>query len=77
MSAEVSDVPKSSVTFRLIFPEAFFRMWRKASCSPCMSATKCSVPFGRFRMASRFIISVEAALMVGKLLANPVSQSNR
>ena len=28
---------------------------------------KCSVPFGRFRMASRLIISVLAAAMVGKL----------
>lgn len=38
----------------------------KASYSPCRSARKCSVPFGRFRMASRLMISVLAAARLGK-----------
>ena len=41
-------------------PEALLSIWRKASCSPCMSLMKCSVPFGRLRMASSFIISAQA-----------------
>ena len=51
--------------FEDIEPEAFFSTCWKASYSPWMSVKKCSVPFGRFRIASRLIISVLAEAMVG------------
>ena len=52
---------------RLMLPDAFFKICWKASYSPCMSARKCSVPLGRFRMASKLMISVHAAPMSGTL----------
>ena len=67
MSSARMDASKSSPTLRLMLPEAFLRMWRNASYSPWMSATKCSVPLGRLRIASRFMISVDALWMVRKL----------
>lgn len=73
MASSLMAVPYISFTLRFIFPEAFFSMCRNASCSPWMSAMKCSVPFGRLRMASRLMISVEAALTFGKLLDNSSS----
>lgn len=58
-----------------MLPEALRSMCSKASCSPWRSATKCSVPFGRLSMASRLIISVHAASMVGNVWES--SSSNR
>ena len=65
LSCSRSVLPKSSFTLRLMFPDAFFNTWRKASYSPWMSARKCSVPFGRLRMACRLMISVLASATVG------------
>ena len=39
-------------------PEAFFNICKKDSYSPCKSLKKCSVPFGRFKIDARLIISV-------------------
>ena len=67
---EVPEIYEGTVevkSMRLMLPEAFLRMWRNASYSPWMSATKCSVPLGRLRIASRFMISVDALWMVRKL----------
>ena len=36
-----------------------------ASCSPCRSLKKYSVPFGRLQIAIRFTISLVAAFTVG------------
>lgn len=66
MSSSRRLVEKISFTLRLMFPEAFLRICRKASASPCTSAMKCSVPLGRLRIASRLMISVAAAEMLPK-----------
>ena len=58
---------KISFTLRLIVPEALRSTCWKAWYSPCRSARKCSVPLGRFKMASRLMISVLAVAMLGKL----------
>ena len=50
-----------SSIFALITPEAFFKMCENASYSPCKSLKKCSVPFGRFKIACKFIISVQTS----------------
>ena len=55
---------KSSSIFLLTTPDPFFKTWIKGSCSPCMSDKKCSVPFGRFNIASKLIISVLASDIV-------------
>ena len=64
-SVSRSVLPKSSFTFLLMLPDAFFSTWRNASYSPWMSARKCSVPLGRLRMACRLMISVLASATVG------------
>ena len=66
-SASRRVLPKMSFTLRLMLPEAFFKTCWNALYSPCRSARKCSVPFGRFCMACRLMISVEASATVGKL----------
>ena len=51
-------------------PDPLRRMWLNASDSPWMSEQKNSVPFGRFRMALRLMISAAASSCVGKDRAN-------
>ena len=46
-------------------PEQLFKMCMNASYSPWRSLMKCSVPLGRFKMAWRLMISVNAACWVG------------
>lgn len=65
VSDSLNVLPNSSFTLRLMLPEAFFNTCMNASCSPCMSARKCSVPLGRLSMACRLMISVLASATVG------------
>ena len=65
MSASESVLPNTSSIFFFTDPEPFFSTWVKASYSPCTSVRKCSVPFGRFRIDDRLMISVEASAIVG------------
>ena len=64
-SAFLRVVPKISSTFLFTYPDAFLSTWLKASLSPCGSLMKCSVGFGRFKIASRLMISVLASAIVG------------
>ena len=57
-----ADVEENGTTFE----ENAQIKWEKASSSPCTSVRKCSVPFGRFKIACRLIISVDAAAIVVK-----------
>ena len=58
---------KISPTLRLMVPLALRSTCWKARYSPCRSARKCSVPLGRFKIASRLMISVLAVATLGKL----------
>jgi len=46
-------------------PDAEFRMWTKASFSPCRSLIKCSVPLGSLSKACVLMISLAAAACEG------------
>ena len=64
-SASVSVSSNTSSTCSRTTPEQLFRMCMNASYSPWRSLMKCSVPFGRLRMACRLMISVNTACCVG------------
>ena len=66
-SREPSESLKISSTLRLMRPLALRSTCWKARYSPCRSARKCSVPLGKFRIASRLMISVLAVATFGKL----------
>ena len=46
-------------------PDPLRKIWEKASYSPWMSDAKNSVPFGKFKMALRLMISADAFATVG------------
>ena len=46
-------------------PDPFLNTWENALNSPCISDKKCSVPFGRYKIDCRLIISVDAFPIVG------------
>ena len=64
-SASLSVSPNTSSILRRMEPEPLRRMCENASYSPWMSEAKNSVPFGRFNMALRLMISAEALAAVG------------
>ena len=71
-----TESPRTRSIFSRITPDALFRMWRKASCSPCRSLMKCSVPLGRRSRASMRMISLAAAAMVGNSLESSCMYRN-
>ena len=64
-SSGASPSPNTSSILSRMDPEALRRMCENASYSPWMSEAKNSVPFGRFRMALRLMISADALAAVG------------
>ena len=58
-------------------PDALLRIWMKASCSPCRSLIKCSVPLGKRSSASKRMISLYADKAVGYFSASRVRWRRR
>ena len=64
-SSSLRESPNSASILSRMEPEPLRRICENASYSPWMSEAKNSVPFGRFKMALRLMISAEALAAVG------------
>ena len=74
LSSRVRSGPKISSILDLMTPDALFSMCIKASCSPCRSLKKYSVPLGSESIAFRLTISSVAAFTFGYFLDRCLSK---